>query len=202
MKIKPIYIYLGVFIVIIAVFVTISNNNDNEVPIKQNGMGQMPDDDIHRGMGNMGDPASSNVKNEAKKRLEELAADYEKNPSDTVKAKKYSDMLAMAHQPEKAISILENILSKGPKRMDILLDLTFLHFNGGDINKAEEYTRRMLVINPNDQYAIYNLGIIAHAKGDIVLAKKQLQEAIKKFPGQQVAADAQQLLTEIERIKK
>ncbi len=200
MKVKPIYIYLIVFVAFIAAFILFTND-DKKGTNPHDTIGQMPDDDIHKGMGNTGDPTSSNVKSEAKKRLEELASEYEKNPSDTAKAKQYSDMLAMAHQPEKAITILEDILKKGPKRMDVLLDLTFLHFNGGNLDKSEEYTRRMLSINPNDQYAVYNLGIIAHAKGNMSLAKKQLQEVIKKFPGQQVAEDAKQLLTEIERAK-
>jgi tetratricopeptide (TPR) repeat protein len=202
MKIKPIYIYLGVFAAFIVAFIIFSGDTKKNVNAAD-GMGQMPNDEIHQGMGGSASgPSSSNVKDDTRKRFEDLRVAYEKNPADTANAKQYAEMLAMAHQPDKAMELYENILKSGPKRSDILLELTFLNFNAGNLDKAEEYTNKMLAINANDQYAVYNLGIIAHAKGDNVKAKKQFQETIKKFPGTQVAKDADQLLKEIDKPKK
>ena len=201
MKIKPLYIYVGVFAVFIAAFIIFSDKgNINTNP--HEGLEQMPNDEIHQGIGSGDNPSSSNVTENARKKIEELKAAYEKNPSDTAKARDYANILTMAHQPDKAIEIYEKILKAGPKRSDIMLELTFLYFNKGDLDKAENYTKSMLAINPNNPYAVYNLGIIAHAKGNFDMAKKQFEETIKKFPGMQVAKDAQQLLDEIDKAKK
>ena len=201
MKIKPLYIYLGVFVVFVLAFIIFSGDGNETSTNPHEGMGQMPNDEIHQGMGS-GNPTSSNVTENARKRMDDLQAAYEKNPNDTAKARSYADILTMAHQPDKAIDIYEKILKAGPKRTDVMLELTFLYFNKGDLNKAENYTESMLTINPNNPYAVYNLGIIAHAKGNVDKAKKQFEETIKKFPNMQVAKDAQQLLDEINKTKK
>lgn len=198
MKIKPLYIYIGVFAAFILAFVLFSDSGKQSAESTD----QMPNDAIHQGMGGSGDPSASNVTSETRSKFDNLRTSYEKNPADTVVAKDYALMLAMAHQPEKAIEILENILKTGPNRSDILLELTFLYFNKGEIDKAENFTKRMLKIDANDQYAVYNLGIIAHSKGDLATAKKQFEETIKKFPGEQVASDAKMLLEELEKTKK
>lgn len=198
MKIKPIYIYLGVFAAFILAFIIFSGNGDKNTD-PHAGMGQMPDDEIHKGMGSSGMPSSSNVTENTRKRFEELKNEYEKNPNDTLNARGYAEMLAMAHQPDKAIELYENILKAGSKRTDVMLELTFLYFNMGDLDKAENYTNSILAVNPNNPYAVYNSGIIAHAKGDMIKAKKQLEETVKKFPDKQIAADAKQLLDEINK---
>ncbi len=201
MKIKPLYIYLIVFAVFIAAFIIFSGNGD-KTSNPHEGMGQMPNDDVHKGIGSGQNPSSSNVTESAKKKLEDLKTSYEKNPKDTLTAREYAEMLSMAHQPEKAIEIYQNILSTDSKRSDIMLDLTFLYYNKGDFDKAESYTKSMLALDANNPYAFFNLAIIEHAKGDIPRAKKQLEETIKKFPGMQIAKDAQQLLDEINNTKK
>lgn len=201
MKVKPLYIYLGVFIVFIVAFIIFSGKSDKNINPHE-GIGQMPNDDIHKGMTYGQSPSSSNVTENTRKKFEELKSVYDKNPSDTSNARKYADMLTMAHQPDKAMEIYESILTVDSKRSDILLELTFLYYNKGDLNKAEDLTNKMLAINSNNPYAFFNLGIIAHAKGDLAKAKIQFEQTIKKFPDMQIAKDARQMLEEMSMAKQ
>lgn len=188
MKVKPLYIYLAVFVVFIIGLVIFSSNNSIQ-PTSFHG--NMPDDDIHRGMeGNS--PNNSNLLESAKKQLEDAKSDYEKNPNDTLKTRIYADFLTMAHQPEKAAELYNKILQVDPKRIDALLQLTFIYFNEGDVEKADDYTQRILKIENNHELALYNSGVIQHAKGDLENAKRIWESIIKKFPNSTIAHIAEQ----------
>lgn len=189
MKIKPIYIYIAVFAVLILLLVIFTSGDktaDNDKALTEK---QMPDDDVHKGMNMDGgnQPSKSNVSQEAVERMENLKKAVEENPDDTASAKQYAEMLAAGHQPAKALELLQSILKKDPKRIDILLALTFVYYNQSDFEKAEEYTNKVLVINKNHHEANYNLGAIAAAKGDKALAKKIWEDVVKRFPGSDVA---------------
>lgn len=202
MKIKPLYIYLILFAAFVVGIVIFSNlNSDREIQdeISQ----QMPDDDIHKGMGEEGDmPSGSNVTEDARKRLEEFKASYEKNPDDTLKAREYADILKMAHQNDKAIELYEKILEKDSKRIDLLLELTFLYFNNGNLAKAEELTNTILKIEKNNELAIYNSGAIAASKGDNQKAKSIWEGLAKKFPDTDIARIAKQSIMQLEMINQ
>lgn len=202
MKIKPLYIYLilfTAFIIGIVVFSNLNSKGENQKEISQ----QIPDDDIHRGMSGDGDmPSGTNVTEDARKRLEEYKTNYEKNPNDTLKAREYADMLKMAHQNDKAIELYEKILEKDSKRIDLLLELTFLYFNNGDLKKAEELTNNILKIENNNQLAIYNSGAIAASKGENLKAKSIWEGLAKKFPGTDIAHIAKQSIMQLEMINK
>ena len=186
MKIKPLYIYLGVFIAFIAAFIIFSGDGSKS-SVTEPSTSQMPNDDIHKGIGTDGNPSSSNVNEATKKKFEALKAAYESNPSDTANAKQYADWLSMAHNPDKALEIYENILKVGPKRTDIMLEMTFLYFNRSDMDKAESITKKILQIDPKNRFAEYNLGAIAGEKGDKAKAKEIWQRVIKKYPNTEVA---------------
>ncbi|MBS3945908.1 MAG: tetratricopeptide repeat protein [Melioribacter sp.] len=198
MKIKPLYIYIilfASFIIGVIVFTNISSSSSNDKTTNK-----IPDDEIHKGMGNDGEmPSGMNVMEDARKKLEELKLSYEKNPDDTLKIKEYAEMLKFAHQTEKSIELYEKIIKKGPDRIDVLLELTFLYFNNGNLDKAEKYTNDILKINKDHQIGTYNLGAIAASRGDNAKAKSIWQGLAKKYPNTDIALIAQQSIMELEK---
>lgn len=205
MKIKPIYIYLGVFVIFIVAVVFFSNSAKNSNQANEiNPNAQMPSDDIHKGMvqqGNGDMPSKSNVMKEAVEKMNALKSAIEKNPNDTLKVREYAEMV-QAHEPDEAIRLYENILKVGPKRIDILLELTFLYFNKGDLKKAEEYNNKVLNIDKSNIIANYNLGGLAQAKGDIKAAKAIWLDLAKKYPNTQIGNMAGELAKQLDQMPK
>lgn len=202
MKVKPIYIYLGVLIVFIAAMVffsktTQNSNNASEI----NPQAQIPEDDIHSKMKSQGNgdvPSKSNVMQDAFERINNLKADVEKNPNDTLKVRQYADVL-IAHKPEEAIKLYERILKVDSKRTDILLQLTFVYFNQGDVKKAEEYNSKVLSVDNNNIIAKFNTAGLAQAKGDEKKAKTIWQDLANKYPQSEVGQLAAQLVKQLDQ---
>jgi len=183
MKIKPIYMYGIIFVIIIAAIVFTSTNNSvekSEVISPNSEMG-MPNDSIHSGITGVAKdtPNKSNVSSEFWTKLEESKAEFEANPNDTVLIKNYALLLGMSHQTEKALELYEKILSINPKRVDILLAEGLAYFNSKDYIMAETVTKRIIQLNKNNLEAKYNLGVIKATKGDKEGAK-QIWEEISK----------------------
>ncbi|MFH1196818.1 MAG: tetratricopeptide repeat protein [bacterium] len=199
MKIKPLYIYITGFILIIVLLVVFTSGGDKPVDGKTAMEKQMPDDDVHKGMNMDGNdqPSKSNVIEAARQRMDSLRLEFEKNPDDTVTVKRYAEMLSAGHQPDKALELLQSILKKDSKRVDILLAVTFVYYNQRDFQKAEEYTNKVLAIDKNHHEANYNLGAIAAAKGENDRAKRIWQDVIKKYPGTDVAKLAESSLQQL-----
>jgi len=204
MKLKPIYIYLGVFVVFVIAIVYFSNTTK-----EANGGGaisegaQMPEDDIHGGMRSRGNgdmPGKDNVMQEATEKMNALKLAVEKNPNDTTKIREYADLLSV-HNPDEAITLYEKIIKVDPKRTDILLQLTFTYYNKGDLNKAVEYNDRVLSVDKNNLYAQYNIGGLAQAKGDNKKAISIWKELAKKYPKTEVAHIAEQAAKQLEQAK-
>jgi tetratricopeptide (TPR) repeat protein len=189
MKVKPIYIYLGVFVVFIAAVIFFSNTAKSSNTAKAiDPQAQMPDDDLHSKMksqGNGDSPNKSNVMKEAVEKINNLKAAVEKNPNDTLKTREYADLL-IAHKPDEAIKLYEKIIKVDPKRTDILLQMTFVYFNQGDLKKAEECNSKVLLVDKNNLIAKYNVGGLAQAKGDDKKAIAIWQDLAKNYPQTEV----------------
>jgi tetratricopeptide (TPR) repeat protein len=182
MKIKPLYIYLTAFVIFgIAIIIFSSSTKKGELTSPNAQQGQMPNDDIHKGMSSGDAPSKSNVSEEAKQKMAELKAAVDKNPKDTAKVRQYADMLVF-HQPDEAEIYYKKILSIDPRRTDLLLQMTLISFNKRDFNKAEKYTDDILKNNPTNATALYNLGAIANAKGDNKKARSMWENVAKKYP--------------------
>ncbi len=205
MKIKPIYIYLGVFVVFIAAIVFFSDIAKQANTAGSVGEGaQIPDDDIHSGMRSRGDweiPGKDNVMKEMVEKMNALKIAIEKNPKDTAKVREYAD-LQITHNPEEAIKLYESILRIDPARTDVLLQMTFTFYNIGDVDKAIEYNSRVLSIDKNNLYAQYNVGGLAQAKGDNKKALAVWRELVKKYPKTEVAHIAEQAVKQLEQASK
>lgn len=204
MKIKPVYSYVILFLVFIISLVIFLPGAKDSNKIKISPHGQMPDDEFHRELSqNDADiPSKSNVAKDAIEKLNQLKKDYEKNPNDTLKARLYADMLMLSHQEEKAIELYEKILNVDKNRIDVLLHLTYLYFNKGELNKAEEATNQILSIRKNFPLALYNMGVISQVKGDSKKAKFFWNEVIRIEPNSKLAKNAKMMLDNLEKIKK
>lgn len=180
MKIKPVYIYLSVFAIFIAAILFFSSDAKKSTAVNKNQ--QMPNDEVHGKLKSNEEPSKSNVMQAAIDKLNALKSEVEKNPKDTSKVREYADMLTMSHKGDDAIKYYEQILNVNPKRIDVLLQLTFVYFNKGDLAKADDYTNKILKINKNNLFALYNTGAIAQAKGDSKKARSAWQDLSKRFP--------------------
>ncbi len=202
MKIKPLYVYLSFFVAAIVVIIVLDagrNKNLDTENFHQN----MPNDEIHKGITDGGEaPSKSNLRESAIKKMEELKKAVEANPNDTAKVKEYAMMLAMGHQQKKAIELFEGILKKDSKRIDVLLTLSFLYYNQGNLDKAEEYTKNILAIDNNQHEANFNLGAIAEAKHETAKAKKIYENVIEKFPNSEIAQQAQSALNDLKKTER
>jgi len=190
MKIKPLYIYLIVIVLVVigVIFISQMGGGESEETKTENVTkgSSMPNDDIHKGLkghehGGTA-PSKDNVDKEAIKKFESLKAEYQKNPGDTLKAFEYAQLLAAGHQPEEAIKILDNILIIDKKRTDVLLLIGSIYYNMQNYDKAEEYTERVLKVDKNFIDAAYNLGAIYAVKGEKEKAKKVWEDIVRKHP--------------------
>lgn len=201
MKIKPLYIYLTAFVVFGAAVIFFSSNAKKAGPLNPHtSQGQMPNDDVHKGLNPTDAPSKSNVAPEAIAKMKTLKEEVDKNPKDTAKVREYADMVVF-HKPDEALGYYEKILTVDPKRIDVLLQVTLISFNKGDFNKAEDYTNRILKIDPKNATAYYNLGAIAHAKGDPQKAKSIWEDVVKKYPNTDGAKVAASALTQMDAMK-
>ena len=202
MKLKPIYIYLTIFVVFIISIVLFSNSTKkSNLTDNQQMNGQMPEDDVHKNLKSQGNgdaPSASNVMKEAIERMNKLKEEVNKNPNDTLKLREYADMLTLAHKPDEAIEYYSKILKFDPKRIDVLLQLTYVHFNKGDLDKALEYTNKALQVDKNNLIANYNLGAVLNAKGDKRQAIIIWKNLAQKYPNTDVGHIAKESAKQLE----
>ncbi|MFZ6033798.1 tetratricopeptide repeat protein [Melioribacter sp. Ez-97] len=199
MKFKSVYIYLLLFTAFIVTVIFLSVNTDTTNPHPN-----MPNDEIHKGMsqkkGEM--PSGSNVMEQAIQKLNALKKAYEENPNDTLRIREYADMLTMAHKPEEALKLYEKLHSIDPKRIDAMLQLTFIHFNLGELDKAEEYTAKILKIDGNYPLGLYNMGVIQQVKGNEKEARRYWEKLIEKHPNSRAAQNAKEILESLKTVNR
>jgi tetratricopeptide (TPR) repeat protein len=196
MKLKPLYIYIGVFVIALIALVLFDSKNQPEISDLKSSSDQMPNDEIHKGIEGK-TPSAGNVSESFKQKMNDLKEQVEANPNDTAKVKEYADLLSASHKPDEAIEQFESILAKDGKRIDILLPLVYLYFTKQNIPKAEEYTKRVLAINPNHAQAHYNLGALEATKGNSDKAKEIWEMIVKKYPNTEAAHIAEQSLKQL-----
>ena len=199
-RIKPIYAYPALIILVLLVFYFIPGNgssvwnesSNNAPPAEDISNKQMPKDTIHSKLNNplSESPAKNNVMPNIVKHMKELKTDVDQHPKDTLKIRNYADFLAAAHQQDEAIDYYKKILKINPERTDILTSLVFIYFNKNDLNSAEMYLNKILSINKNDLDAMYNLGAVYANKHQKLKAKQIWQNIIAKHPDSKVAQKA------------
>lgn len=160
---------------------------------------QMPKDDIHKELTNpmSQSPGPSNVTSETMQKMEVLKKSVEANPEDTLKIREYADFLSMAHKPKDAIKYYEKILNRDNNRIDILFSLTFIYYNEGNVSKADELTKTILKIDPDNEMALYNTGAIEASRGNKEQAREIWTKLIEAFPGSETTELAKNSLNRL-----
>lgn len=187
MKVKPVYIYLVVFVIVVIALVVITsggNPSESTTPNVSN-QSEMPKDDIHKNLGNA--PGSGNVSSEFKQKMANMKSEYESNPSDTVNAKEYARLLAAAHNPQEAVNVYNSILHKDSKRIDIRIELATVYYNMQKYEEAKKQIEAVIEAVPDESGAYYNLGAIEAAQGNIDKAKEIWQKVVEQFPNTEAA---------------
>jgi tetratricopeptide (TPR) repeat protein len=199
MKIKPLHIYGAIFAIIVLAIIFTTSESNNQLNSNTQAEVGMPNDDIHKGMNNMGEgsPSKSNVRQDFWTKLEASKSAYEKNPNDTLAMKNYAQMLSMSHQSDKAIQLYEKILTIDPKRIDILLAEGLAFYNNQNYVMAENVTKKIISIDSKNIEAKYNLGVISAAQGKNEDAKKIWKELAEKYPNNEIGKLALESLTQI-----
>ena len=84
-------------------------------------------------------------------------------------------------------------------RIDILTQLAILYFNKNDFTKAIEYLSNILVIDPSNLQAKYNLGVVEVRIGDIAAAKKQWEDLLNNHPNTKMSDMAKESLEKLSK---
>lgn len=198
MKFKLIYLYGILAVVVIAVIIIATNQREvKNAAMEDIANKEMPQDDVHKNIGKENSMMHGQVKvnEEVKKKMEEMKAAVDANPNDTSKVREYADFLLAAHKPDDAIPYYEMVLRKDPKRNDIRFSLTFIYYNKGELDKAEEETNKILSYDKNNPMARYNLGAIEATRGNDERARQIWNKLIQDDPKSETAELARNSLT-------
>jgi len=198
MKFKLVYLYGILVVVVIAVIIIATNKREDKISaIEDIANKEMPRDDVHKNIGKDNPMMHGQVKvnEEVKKKMEEMKAAVDANPNDTSKVREYADFLLAAHKPDEAIPYYEMVLKKDPKRNDIRFSLTFIYYNKGELDKAEEETNKILSYDKNNSMARYNLGAIEATRGNNEKARQIWNKLIQDDPKSETAELARNALT-------
>lgn len=199
MKFKPIYLYGLVVIIAVVTLIIVTQSSDEGTKTDNVTNEQMPDDNIHKNLGHgmMQNPTGANVSEEVRQKLDLMKKEVESNPTDTIKIREYADLLAAAHRPDEAISYYERIIEKDKTRKDIYFAITFVYYNQKDLVKAEEVTREMSRLFPDDAMVNYNLGAIEATKGNKEKAREIWNKLIKDYPNDKTSELAKNSLNRL-----
>ena len=199
MKIKPVYFYLGLaLIVVVYLLVSTQKNNVNGI-VTDPANKEINSDDIHQGMNPPGQqvPSKSNVSGDILRHMEFLKKAFEESPNDTAKLKEYADFLYMAHQNEKALPLYERLVKLKPGDIDARFTLTSIYYENRQLNKAEKETDIILSYDKNNPQALYNKGAIVAGKGEKEKAQKIWNDIISRFPESEAAQLARSALQKL-----
>ena len=202
MKIKPVYIYLPLALIAIIFLVIVSQQSDTSTETTSTNTsanGQIPNDDVHKGLQAPGSssPSKDNVNENYKHQVEMLEKDIKEHPNDTLKLRQYADLITAGHRGQDAIQYYNRILKVDPKRRDIYFALTFIYYSEKNFDKAEDLTKKVLDLYPQDKQAMYNLGAIAFAKGDKQKCRTIWEKLVKDFPNSDAANQAKSSLEKL-----
>jgi len=198
MKFKPLYFYGFIFVAAVIILIIVSQQDNGKEKLSDNKISTegMPQDDVHSQFRNESNdaPSKENLSEEYQQKLTELKNTVEQNPGDTLAMRNYADYLAASHKNDEAVANYNKILEIDPSRIDILFNLSFLYYNLGNMNKADDYNNRVLKLEPDHVSALYNKGAIAATRGDTKTAREIWNRIVKDFPESETTVLAKQSL--------
>ena len=193
MKLKPVIIYLGAFVLVVVLIFLFSGKENEGMDKSVNPHEGIAMDNPHANLpGAQGEaPSKANVSEKYKQRVAELRNKIKENPDDTLSMKELGNFQYMAHQTDESLELYNKILTYDPHRTDILFSIGVIYYNKGDYDQAEEMVKKVLAYDQGNSVALFNLGTIMNAKGDRDGALKYWKQLINDHPNTQEAFLAQ-----------
>ncbi len=203
MKFSPITIYLSIFIVAVILIIYLAQGSNQAVTDTNNPHSRLPDDDIHRNLGDVQAdmPSKDNVSEKFKQKIAELRSKLESSPTDTASMKELADLQYMAHNTVEAMELYKKILTYDSKRTDVNFAIGVIHYNNKEYGTAEKIVKQVLSYDPDNTVAMYNLGAISNAKGDLSSALKYWKTLVEKHPDTHEAFLAETAIKKLEERK-
>jgi tetratricopeptide (TPR) repeat protein len=198
MKFKSLYFYGAILFTAVIVLILVTQQDDKQENIKNDEVNtqEMPQDDVHSQFRSESNdsPNKENLSEEYYQKLAEFKNTVEQNPGDTLAMRNYADYLAASHKNDEAAANYSKILEIDPSRIDILFNLSFLYYNLGNMDKADEYNNRVLKLELDHVSALYNKGAISATRGDTETAREIWNRIVKDFPKSETTVLAKQSL--------
>jgi len=202
MKLKLKYIYGVVAVVVIVILIVVSQSNNSSDTSEEEMISEqnIPNDDIHKDLGQTKKPGKDNVSEEFRHRMEMLKKAAEENPRDTLKLREYADLLAASHMQKQAIEYYNKILSLSPRRTDVMFSLSFIYYSLGQFVDAQKQTEKILEIEPENTNAMYNLGAIVASSGNKIKAKEIWQKLVSLHADDEIGIKAYNSIKELDKV--
>ncbi len=195
-------LYLIIGLILVAAIVVVILLPDDETAPEQAPAAQMPPGHpdvkgMEQGMGD-GQPDASNVRTDFMSEYKRLGEKVGAQPaSDTSDVLSYARMLLDAHQAANALPLLERYHKAAPKNVSVMLDLALAYYDTKSVDKAEQVTKKALVVEPKNSTAMYNLGAIYAATERKAEARKIWAKLIAASPESKDALRAKEMMTKL-----
>ncbi|MBE0643223.1 MAG: tetratricopeptide repeat protein [Bacteroidetes bacterium] len=195
MNASRLYLIIGA-VLVAAVVIVILLPEGEQAPQQAAAQGEMPPG--HPSVEGDNAPSKSNVISSFMEEFDRLDKKIAAQPeSDTSDVLVYARMCLDAHKAASAVPLLERYIKAAPKNTDVMLDLSVAYYETKDPKKAEEITMKVLLMDPKNTTAMYNLGALAASREDKATARKYWEKLIKEYPDSPNADRAKQFLEQL-----
>ncbi|MFN3135371.1 MAG: tetratricopeptide repeat protein [Candidatus Kryptonium sp.] len=134
------------------------------------------------------------VNSEIMAEIEQLRRRVNANPDDMASTLKLANLLHDVHIFDQAVEYYRRYLEKNESDPDARVDMGICLFEIGRVDEAIAEMEKALTYAPKHQLALYNLGIVNLASGNIEKAKDYFQRCIDVNPSADVAQKAKRIL--------
>ncbi len=189
-NLKYLYLILGLVVVGMIAYIIVAREMDNKKAQK------MPDDEIHR---NLGQRQFQQMSKEIQAKIDSLKEVVKNNPNDTIALNHLGFFLLQEHKFDEAELYFEKLLKINPKRIDVLNVVAEMNFNLQKFDKSEDYLKRIIKLEKDNVVAQYNLGVVYLMQGKKADARKAWEELIKKDPNSELAKMAKESLQALQQ---
>lgn len=135
-------------------------------------------------------PNAGNVTDEFRAERHRLEALVEENRADTVSLLALARLLHDAHMDADAIPYYQAYANNHPNNRQVWLDLANVQASTGDWSGALASTEAVLMLYPDDPFALYNLGAIRANTGDRAGAEEAWSRVVAQRQNPGLAAQA------------
>jgi cytochrome c-type biogenesis protein CcmH/NrfG/predicted RNA-binding Zn-ribbon protein involved in translation (DUF1610 family) len=134
------------------------------------------------------------VNSEIMAEIERLRQRVNANPDDMASTLRLANLLHDVHIFDQAVEYYRRYLEKNESDPDARVDMGICLFEIGRVEEAIAEMEKALTYAPKHQLALYNLGIVNLASGNVEKARDYFQRCIDVNPSAEVAQKAKRIL--------